>query len=343
MSTKVKKKKKFLPRLIFCLFIAATLFVGLWFGLRAMLVKGVSTGIDNLKAQGYQINHDGLTVEGFPFSIDADSSGITLQAPTSQNLDPSKNWSVRLDQVSLGSSTITPLSWDMAHRGTARIDMRGPRGERYMFDVTPAKLDASGSASITGKLKSAHLDLSPARIDSVVGTPPAIQATGPIVADFNISGSDGNLHITGEKIILSDQALGIMKNILGRTLEHAEADIIIENWPVLEAEGAEVWRQNGGRVHSENWQIKWGQIDIIGDIDIGYKDGFPSGLIHMKVKNAEDLVDDLVQAGLIPQNISGQSRILLGALNSDQDGRKQLEFTLNNGALKYGFVTLHKF
>ena len=343
MNTEEKKKKKFLPRLIFWLIVAAILFIGLWFGLRAALVKSVSTGIDNLKTQGYQVNHDGLTVTGFPFSIDANSSGITLQAPTSQNLDPAKNWSVRLDQVSLNSTTITPLSWDMTHRGTVRIDMRGPRGERYMFDVTAAKLDAFGAASITGKLKSAHIDLAPTHIQSVVGTPLALQAAGPVTADLKIIGTDGHLSMAGRDLIISEQALGVMSGILGRKLEIAEADIVIKNWPGLEAEGAEIWRQNGGRIVCENWRVQWGQINMVGDFSFEFKDGTPMGVIHLKVKDIDALLGNLTKAGLLPQNMSSQARLLVGLIEIDQDGRKELEFTLNNGVLKYGFVTLHKF
>ncbi len=341
----MKTKRIFftLPRLIILgLFFLVSIFC-LWLFLRSVLTKSLTNGIENMEIQGYRIGHGGIDITGFPFSIQTQSGNISVQAPSGDKTDVTKNWSVKLDQVSAKSATLAPLSWNFVHNGSARIDMHGVTGERYMFDVVPANLTTHASVSFNGTLKKADFNLGPSIFKPLVGTPPILSALENIKGDFSTSGTTGNLLLTGEKLIIQERALGALRNILGRELQHIEMDIDIYNWPTLQQNGPLYWQENMGRLASNKLVLKWGQIDFVGDFDIRFNEGTPDGTMHFYIKDTASLFDQLTQIGFINPAISGQAKLFLSTLKTDENGRQKIELTLRDNKLKYGFITLYQF
>ena len=339
-----KKRRLFTPmRLFILLLIIIVLIMGVWLGLRTAIVKGMTIGIRNMEAQGYQVAHGGLSVGGFPLSVKAASSDISVQAPAGAQDDPSKNWSVKLSDLDFGTATITPLSWQLRHRGDVRVDMRGAGGERYMFDITPAKIDARGAVNFKGKLKSAQIDIGKTTLSPLVGTPPPILGAKNAHIDVQVSGADAILDITAHDVILSDKAMGLMDEVLGSTLSEAALTMTIVNWAALETNGPESWKTNGGGIASDDWIIHWGKVDFVGDFEVHFKNGRQEGVIHVRVKNGENLISSLYAVDMLDNMWSTLLSDHIASLELDKDGRSLVTLPIRKGVIKWGVFPLYTF
>jgi hypothetical protein len=258
-------------------------------------------------------------------------------------MDISKNWSLKLSDVNLASATITPLSWRAEHRGEIGVDMRTIDGERLMFTIEPARIDVKAAISVFGKLKLAQFDISKAAINPVLGQAPMITNIGGAHGDLRARGSNAVLTINAQDVVLGGNNLGPLGNVLGATLSEASMVMTIDNWPVLQTGVAGAWQQAGGRLISDDWAVRWGKIDFVGDFNLGLKDGMPDGIVHVRIKDVSGLIASLIDNGLIDAAYRSQAQMMAASLAPGKDGRSSLEFTIRNGVLKYGFIELHKF
>jgi len=332
-----------MPRLvIFCLLVLV-LIMGAWVYLRNGVVNSLIISTANLESQNYQIGHDGLSISGFPFSVNAALGGASLRAPISATPDPTKNWSIKTDSLRLQSATLTPLSWNIEHRGQMRIDMRGRAGERYTFDITPATVDGRVVYSMTGVLKAAQIDIDHAQLDSLVGTPPIISQFDQFAADIKVMDNSGRVTLSGTDVRLSPRIPSPLDKIAGRKLALIELNANIENWALLETQGAAQWMTAKSRVNSEHWAVQWGLVDMIGDFDITFNNGLPEGVIQIRIKNPNLLLDKLIDNKLIPEQYAGTVRTLVALQKPQADGRKPVEITIKDGVVKTGFIPIYKF
>jgi len=338
-----KKKLITIPRIIILLLIIMLAIAGSWLGLRSLVASSMTNSIAELEQEGYEIGHGGLSVSGFPFVVDARTHNVSIAAPSSFEIDPSKNWTVKMDEVDVYSSTFTPLSWSALHSGEMRVDMRGIDGERYMFDVSPAEISADVAYSLSGNLKRLHTDINHTRLNSLVGAEPPVLALGGGRADLTVKSDQGQLDILVKDVVLTEKYLGVANNILGRDLSRVSVKAGIENWSLLEAGDTVSWLNSPSRITCKDWQVLWGDADFVGDFDIGFVDGLPEGVIRFRVKNSNELLRKVINADLIPGPTLVQLGAYLNGLESDSDGRKQIEITIRNGVVKYGFITLYKF
>lgn len=332
-----------MSRLIFLICIGLACIAGLWFFLRSAIIKSTAQTIQNMESEGYQITHGGLSVTGFPFSAIANSSDISVQAPRGSLQDITKNWSIKFDQVAAKSATLTPLSWTVKHRGTSRVDMRDPTGQHYVFNVEPANINMSTHQALGGALKSAHFDMDAARIKPLLNTVPSVLGLEHAQADLVVNGRDAHITVKARDLDIVDQTLGPLGAILGPKLAHIELDTRVQNWGILEQYGAEYWQQNGGRFRAQYWHIKWGQLDIVGDFDIGFEDGSPHGIFHANIKDIVPLVKSLNRAGILSLAEAAQAQLLLGVLQPDAEGRSELELVIRDHKIKMGPITLMHF
>jgi len=343
-NTKPKTRKLVtVPRLVILCLLILVLIMGAWIYVRGAVVKSFVGSIANLESQNYQIGHDGLSISGFPFSVTAETNNVRIRAPISDKPDPTKNWSVKSDNLYMYSATLTPLSWNLEHRGQMRIDMRGRSGERYMFDIMPAAFDGRVVYSMAGTLKSARIDIGRGQLDSLIGTPPIISQFGEIGAEVNVLNNTGQISMSATDIRLSPKIPSMLDNILGRKLALVELDVNIENWARLETQGAEPWIAANSRIKSEHWTVRWGRADIIGDFDITFKNGLPEGTVHMHIKRPEPLLQKLIDNKLIPGQYAGMAKTLIALQKTEDDGRKSIEITIKDGVVKTGFIPIYKF
>jgi len=331
------------PRLvIFCLLILV-LIMGAWAYLRNTMVKGLIDGIATLESQDYEIGHGGLSIGGFPFFVNATTRDATLRAPISETPDPTKNWSIKSDSLRMHSAVLTPLSWNVEHRGQMRIDMHGQNGERYTFDVTPTTVDTRVVFSLAGTLKSARIDIAHAQLDSLVGTPPIISQFDQVSANIQVLNNIGHVSMSGTELRLSPKIPAMLNNIMGRKLALIKLDVNIDNWALLEDEGTGPWIAANSRIRSEHWAVQWGSADMIGDFDIIFKNGLPEGIIQVRLKKPEPLLQKLIDNKLISGKYAGTAKLLVAMQKTQSDDRKSIKITIKEGVVKAGLIPIHKF
>ena len=337
------KKLFTLPKLIILILILLVAYMGLWFGLRSIVVSGISDSIAQLETDGYAVEHGGLSITGFPFTIDASSQNVAVKTTPSAVADPFQNWSIKTADLDFYSPTLSPLSWTLRHQGEMRVDMRIANGERYMLDVSPANIFADFTYSFSGKLKKFHADISRTQLKPLVGAEPAVLGLAGFRADLDVKADKAHLDILGKDIVVSQKALGVIHSVLGQDISRLSLNAEIENWQLLETEGAESWMQSPAKIISEDWQLKWGSADIIGSLDLGFKNTYPEGVIRFRVKNLNALMDKLSTANLLEPLIADQINGFMTGVDSDEDGRKSIEITIRDGVVKYGFFTIYRF
>ena len=342
MTTKSKKKRFTLPRLIILLLLIGVIIMGGWVFLRTALLSGLAHGMQNLEAQGYQIGHEGLEVQGFPLFIDASTDKIMLRAPASNTMEPSKNWTVSTQNLHLKSKPLWPLSWSIIHDGTMRIDMRPGDRQRYLFEIVPAEFQIDASATITGTLKQARFHSEPARLAPLIGNPPFVSSIGEVDASIRTKGALGAYSVHAQDFRLVEATAPLLVQVLGPKIDQIDITGEITDWSILQKSTPEIW-QSTGHVIANQFLLKWGTADIIGDFDFGFKNGLPQGSIRFRIKNLDNLYQNIRQAGLIDPAYEKQIAAFLSVLDTDDNGRSQLEFTMQNGVLKYGFLTLYDF
>ncbi|MBL4869841.1 MAG: DUF2125 domain-containing protein [Robiginitomaculum sp.] len=314
-----------------------------WLIVRSQMVKALSSGIEMVEKQGYQIGHGGIIITGFPHSIHLSSDDISVAAPPGQNRDVSKNWVLKLDQANIKSANFNPLKWQFTHKGSARVDMHGLGGARYMFEINPAQLNANLAVTMIGGLKTARFDINNGQINALVGTPPVLLAFETIQGDFSANNMEGHLNVLGTNLTISDIHLGPLRQVLGPNLSQFKLSATLKNWPLLEQQGAQYWQENQGRIVSDMLELKWGQLDLVGDFDIGFKNGKPDGFIHLYIKDLSGLFEGLTRSNLMNSALNAQARLLLSGLKTNDEGRQEIELVLRNGQLKYGFIPLYTF
>ena len=339
----MRKKIITIPRIIILVLILIVATMGIWLALRSALVRGISNTIINLETQGYEIAHGGLSVQGFPLTLRADSDDIQIRTPRSADNAPGSNWFFKTDRVRLSALTLNPLSWKLSHKGDLRVDVREPGGERYMFDMSPANLDVRFKNSFKAQLKHLSLDLEKTRFTPLAASPPPLNSLGGAQADLNVAANVGDLKIRAQDLIINQDVSRMVLRSFGDTVSALSLDAEIENWLTLEQGGVEAWQAAGGRIKSTQFSALWGAVDITGDFDIKFVDFKPEGLIHINVREPLALMKNLADSGLIDPNMAAQAQLFIGAMSTDDTGRKSVELVLKDGVMKYGFITLHRF
>ena len=339
------------PKFIILLLLLGLGVMGLWIYMRDTILRGLNESINNLKAQGYQISYENIVIDGFPIQLNARTKDIIVKTPDNRNHINITNtpdnwlnsWAVKTDNLSFSSLTFTPLSWEIHHRGNLGIDMRGTQGERYMFDLNPAHINGKITANLKGLLKSVSLTMGETQIDSLIGTPPFISKIDGVKFDLRSHGKNANLKLDSENILLSPATKGVLDNVLGRSITHANISFDISDFETLQQNGFAVWQENGGTLQNGKWDLLWGDADIIGEFNLSYKNGLPQGHIKLKIKKPVNLIDKIASVGIIESQHKDLASGFLKRIKTDEDGRKQIDLSLNDGKLSYGFLTLYEF
>lgn len=327
-----------IPGLIVLTLLLIVVYLGFWVYLRSTVVTGISNYISELETEGYRVEHGGLSVSGFPFALNATTPNLEVRTTPNTPASAAGLWSFNTNKVDMQSPTVTPLSWTIRHSGTL-----GVNAPTSAFDVSPADINADIAYSLSGTLKSLALKTSASKITRRNGDEPAIQSFDDMHAHIKVSGETAFVDMRADNVILAPYVLGDALGLLTQNLTVLSVKSEIDNWPILELEGLEVWLQSPAKIRSDDWQAKWGNLDLVGSYDLGFDNGRPEGIVRFRVKNIDALVQNLVELGMLDLSFAGQIKTVANSMASDEDGRKLIELTIRDGVVKYGFFTLYRF
>lgn len=304
------------------------LFCTYWAVGRNVMIKTISTQITDMQAQGYKVVHKGLSVGGFPFKFRASLSDPDIASPRSQE----KPWSIKAKDWRMEALTINPLKWAGLHRGEARIDMRGPKGERWLFDARPFNIDMTTRIGIDGRLKAFDILGTQLKTQAVIGTLPPIVAIDEARLKAAPQAADMRYDLALENIFLEKDALENLQKIFGPRIESLDGTALAIGLSSLEDGAVKAWKKTG-RITGEDWKLSWGGTLFQGGFDLTHSETGLSGTIRVEMDDINALISRLEDAAIFSAGQARNAKLAAALLPVNQNGRQEITLTLRDGFL----------
>jgi hypothetical protein len=308
-----------------------TFFVALciyWAVGRNVMIDSIEARTKTLQSEGYSVAHKGLSVGGFPVKFRASFANPDMTSPRALE----KPWSIKADALRVEALTLNPLSWRGTHRGDARLDLRGPKGERWLFDARPFNIDFTAKLGFDGQLKAFDAIGSKLNTQAVIGTLPPIVA----IEEANISAQPKNgsmrYALSLKDVFLEKDALKGFQNVFGPRIESLSGTILAEGLTGLDALSVEKWAETG-RLKGDDWVIKWGDTVFNGRVDLTSLDTGLSGVIRLDVDNINILLDRFESANVFTARQTRNAKLASMLLPVNERGRQEITLTLRDGYL----------
>jgi len=178
-----------------------------------------------------------------------------------------KPWSIKADKVVMQASTFNPLHWSATHRGEARIDLRGPKGERWLFDARPFSVNLDARAKYGGDIKFFKADINRLKVQAVIGTLPPIVGLDQGQIDINPQAGDLRHDISLNSIFLEKDTLAKWQTALGPKIESFDAVILAKGLTSLNQDDRKAWAKSG-RYLGKSWSLSWNDNIFTGDFEV---------------------------------------------------------------------------
>jgi len=308
-----------------------TLFVLLcayWAVGRNMMIKTVSSKIGEMQGEGYKVVHKGLSVGGFPLKFRMSLAEPDIAAPRS--LD--KPWSIKADDWRMEALTVNPLKWRGSHRGEARIDMRGPKGERWLFDARPFNIDITSRAGFDGELKSLDLIGTKLNTQAVIGTLPPVIAIDKAQMSVAPAADNMRYELNLENMFLEKDTLKNFQKIFGPRIESLKGSALAMGLKSLNDTAMTDWKETGQLV-SEGWNVSWGGTRFQGGFNLTLSQAGITGIIRIEVEDVGALITRFEEAEIFSSSQARNAKLAAALLPVNQSGRQEITLTLRDGFL----------
>ena len=295
---------------------------------RNVMVKTISTQIDQRQSEGYKVVHKGLSMGGFPFKFRSSLAELDIASPRSLE----KPWSIKADDWRMEALTTNPLKWTASHRGEARIDMRGPKGERWLFDARPFNINITARAGLDGKLKALDVIGTKLKTQAVIGTLPPVIAIDNARLSVAPYGENMRYELNLESIFLEKETLKDFQKIFGPRIESFRGKVLAVGLTSLDDDAINLWKQTG-QITSEGWHISWGDTHFKGGFILTLSETGPSGIIRIDVEDIGALISRLEEADIFSSSQARNAKLAATLLPANQRGQKEITLTLRDGFL----------
>ena len=313
---------------LICLMGLFVLLCVYWAVGRNVMVKTISTQIDERQSEGYKVVHKGLSVGGFPFKFRSSLAELDIASPRSLE----KPWSIKADDWRIEAVTINPLKWTASHRGEARIDIRGPKGERWLFDARPFNVDITARAGFGGNLKNFDIAGSKLKTQAVIGTLPPIIAIDDGRLSVEPAATDMRYSLNLENVFLEKETFKNFQKIFGPRIENLTGSALAIGLKSLGADDVETWKKTG-QIISEGWNVSWGGTQFHGGFNLALSETGLSGIIRIETQDASALISRFNEAGIFSANQARNAKLAAALLPVGQSGRQEITLTLRDGFL----------
>jgi len=312
-------------KLIIIVMTVFVLFCAYWAVGRNAMIKGISTTISEMQSEGYKVMHKGLSIGGFPLKFRARLAEPNVTSPRSID----KPWSIKANDLRMEALTLNPLKWNAIHRGEARIDLRGPKGERWLFDARPFNIDMTIRARLNGDVKAFDIMGTQLKTQAVIGTLPPIVAIDE--SRFTVASQDADMRydVAIENIFLEKETLKEFQNIFGPRIENLQGHALAIGLGSLNNDAINVWKK-AGRITGEDWELSWGGTLFQGGFDLTQSDAGLSGTIRIEVDNINDLIGRLENANIFSRNQAQNAKLAAALLPVNQNDRQEITLILRD-------------
>jgi len=304
------------------------LFCMYWAAGRTVMVNSLTTKIQNLETEGYKIDHKGLTIGGFPLQFRGSLIEPDLASPRHQD----KPWSIKSSRLNFQASSFNPFRWAARHRGDARLDLRGPRGERWLFDLRPFTVDINAKAGLNGQLKAFKASLFRPQAQAVIGTLPPIVAMDEGHFTAAPQGMDMQFSLALENIFLEQEALKDLQRAFGPKIDRLDIQITAIDLSSLDNDAVEAW-QKGGEIICETWHITWGKAEFQGGCNFVQSKNGLTGTIRAETDDISRLIATLETANIITDRQARTISLATLLLPVNAKGRQEVNINMRDGFL----------
>jgi len=295
----------------FALFLIAVAgATGSWF-LGADLVRERVTAIARTSVGiGGSFVTTGITVTGFPFTFDAEISGVRVTGRTPRGL-----WEWRADRV---KAQISP--W---RAGGVTFDLAGTHKLRFRIGRQPLDLDIT-AAEAPGKFIEARdgapriFEVTPRKLvirEAVTGQRMDADAASVQLFGYARKKTKSSESSAGLLLDLSDVTLPkTADKLLGRKLKRFATEIqVLGDLPLpLERPRLTRWRKDGGVLEIKNLDLTWGPAKLSGNGTLSLDEALqPEAALAAQITGHQKTVDALVAAGVVQERVARGVKLVL--------------------------------
>lgn len=317
--------------------VTFALFTAYWALGQKFISQKLNETIRDSNASGFAITHKGVGLSGFPFAYT-----LRIGDPNIAFNQTQKPWSFRGENLYFKARPWSPLRWNFRHIDEARIDMRGPQKQRYLFDVTPLKIDGEIALSVSGGIKTLIASGRQVRPRDVIGSTPPVNSIENIDVTVQDRGSDAHLTLTLEDIFLHDQSLKTLQSVLGPRIETLSADIKAVDLDKIDAASWARFETNG-TLRGDSFKLKWNALKINGRFIFKKSPNGISGPITVSIENEKDLLKTFEDAGIISPSQKSQILLAMTFAPKNEKGQREITFNISDNNIMFLGQPLYKF
>lgn len=274
--------------LLFVLYSAYWLFASM------QIRQGVRDWIADKERAGYEIEHAGLHVGGYPYRF-----AIRLDRPHFRAPESDGGWDARLERLTANAMPHDVSHWIIAFGGP--LVLEDYTGEGSLIEVTATDARISVVYNTGGQTERVGAEFRDLLVTTQAGPPPDIRSIDELLMAGAIDEDDGlvmRLALTGVRaapgVLESD-----IERAFGDTASSARVELEVTHWSAL-AEGANAiaWRDAGGTLAISDAELEWGPAHITGTGDFTIDAlARPDGRLSLHITDPDALADALVEAG----------------------------------------------
>lgn len=312
------------------------LYSAYWVVASGQIRKGVNEWIADKENAGYQIDHAGLHIGGYPYRFQIRLVEPHFRAPQSDG-----GWDARLQELSANAMPHDLSHWIVAFGGPLLLEDYASEGS--MIEVTGSDARISLVYSVTGETERVGAEFRDLVVTTHVGSPPDIRSVDELLMSGAVDEEDGlrmRLAVSGVRA-----APGVLEpdveRAFGDTARTARVDLEVTHWSAL-ADGANAiaWRDAGGALQIADAELEWGPAHITGNGDFTIDSlARPDGRLSLRVTDPDTLADALVEAGIVPRENEQALRLAAMLAPRGPDG-VALPFRIHDGGIYLGPVRL---
>ena len=233
------------------------------------------------------------------------------------------------------ASAFNPLFWTLNHRGEARIDLRGPKGERWLFDVRPFSVNIDIKTKLSGDIKLIRANIRRPQIQAVIGTLPPIVGMDQGQIDIKYHGGDSRYDISMTNVFLEKDTLAKWQTAFGPKIDSFDA-IILAQGQISLSDKAEL-------LIGERWSLTWNGNVFTGDFNLTPMASGFDGTLRAEVENLPQIIEQFSQAGIFTPQQANAVKIGAKFLQTNERGTQEITLNIRDGYLVLFGQRLYKF
>ncbi len=309
-----------------------------WAWGRNTMVEAIMSSVKDNTAEGYVIDHKGLSAGGFPLRFRSSLQDLSVTSPRTAK----KPWSIRSDLFRIETQSYNPLILDLRHRGDMRVDMRSSKGARWLFDVRPFNLNVTSWHRFNGSLKAVSADLSQSQFQAVIGTLPPVVGINDAALNLEPSGDDMQVNLSIGSLFLSQDTAPKLQAAFGPAILNINVKTTAIGLQDLNSDTFQLWAKNG-RITTEHWSLIWGDSLFSGDFDLTTSETGLTGTIGLRLDDLSELITQFQTAGILTAGQASAVRLTSSIFPKDANGFQTVNLIIKDGYLTFLNQPIYKF